>query len=331
MPAAVVGRDAELRSLRDFVTGISDGASALVLEGEAGMGKTTLWRAGVEAAGSAGLRVLRAEPAESETALSFSGLGDLLDPVLDEALEPLPAGQRSALARALVLEDAAGSSPDAHAVGVALLNAFRGLASSRDLLVAVDDVQWLDAASAAAFAYAARRLRAEHVGLLLARRSGTEASVLEELKRTSGCSVLDVGPLDTDSLHQLVQAHLGVPLPRPLLSEVHQASGGNPFFALEIVRTLTRSGVSVEAGKPLPVPDSLHGLVHGRLLALPSESRDFLAAAAAHAHPTISITEEASGVDRDVGLVPALEARVVETEDERIRFTHPLLAAGALE
>src|SRR5918994_850995 len=331
MPAAVVGRDAELRSLRDFVTGISDGASALVLEGEAGMGKTTLWRAGVEAAESAGLRVLRAEPAESETALSFSGLGDLLDPVLDEALEPLPAGQRSALARALVLEDAEGSSPDAHAVGVALLNAFRGLASTRDLLVAVDDVQWLDAASGAALAYAARRLRAEHVGLLLARRSGTEASVLEELKRTSGCSVLDVGPLDTDSLHQLVQAHLGVPLPRPLLSEVHQASGGNPFFALEIVRTLTRSGVSVEAGKPLPVPDSLHGLVHGRLLALPSESRDFLAAAAAHAHPTISITEEASGVDRDVGLVPALEARVVETEDERIRFTHPLLAAGALE
>src|SRR5918995_464930 len=280
MAAVVVGRDAELASIRGFVAGICEGASALVLEG---------------------------------------------------ALEPLPAGQRSALARALVLEDAEGSSPDAHAVGVALLNAFRGLASTRDLLVAVDDVQWLDAASAAAFAYAARRLRAEHVGLLLARRSGTEASVLEELKRTSGCSVLDVGPLDTDSLHRLVQAHLGVPLPRPLLSEVHQASGGNPFFALEIMRTLTRSGVSVEAGKPLPVPDSLHGLVHGRLLALPSESRDFLAAAAAHAHPTISITEDASGVDRDVGLVPALEARVVETEDERIRFTHPLLAAGALE
>jgi DNA-binding CsgD family transcriptional regulator len=331
MPAAVVGRDAELRSLRDFVTGISDGASALVLEGEAGMGKTTLWRAGVEAAESAGLRVLRAEPAESETALSFSGLGDLLDPVLDEALRPLPGGQRSALARALVLDEVEGAPPDAHAAGVALLNALRGLASTRDVLVAVDDVQWLDAASAAALAYAVRRLKDERLGALLARRSGLESSLLDELRRTPRCRDLEVGPLDLASLHQVVQAHLEVTLPRPLLAEVRQASGGNPFYALEIVRTLTRTGVSVEAGKPLPVPDSLHDLVHGRLLALPSASRDFLAAAAAHAHPTISVTEDASGVDRAAGLTPAVLTRVVETHGDEIRFAHPLLAAGALE
>jgi len=331
MPAVVVGRDAELASIRAFVAGIADGASALVLEGEAGMGKTTLWRAGVEHAQQAGLRVLLAEPAESETALSFSGLGDLLDPVLEDALEPLPAGQRSVLSRALVLEDVDGPPPDAHAAGVALLNAFRALCVTRDLLVAVDDVQWLDAASAAALAYAARRLRAERVGLLLARRSGVESTVLDELKRTSNCGAVIVGPLEPGALHQVVQAHLGVALPRPLLAEVHQASGGNPFFALEIVRTLGRSGISVEAGKPLPVPDSLHDLVHARLLALPPECRDFLAAAAAHARPTISITEDASGVGRAVGLSPALDARVVETHGDEIRFTHPLLAAGALE
>jgi DNA-binding CsgD family transcriptional regulator len=331
MPAVVVGRDAELASIRDFVTGISDGASALVLEGEAGMGKTTLWRAGVEAAEAAGLCVLRAEPAESEIALSFSGLGDLLDPVLDEALAPLAAGQRSALARALVLEEVEGPAPDAHAAGVALLNALRGLASTRGLLVAVDDVQWFDVASAAALAYAARRLRSEHVGVLLARRAGLESSLVDELGRTAHHRNIDVGPLDLGALHQVVQAHLDVALPRPLLAEVHQASGGNPFFALEIVRTLTRSGVSVEAGKPLPVPDSLHDLVHGRLLALPPQSREFLVAAAAHAHPTISTTEAASGVGRAIGLAPALEARIVEIDGDRIRFTHPLLAAGAYE
>jgi DNA-binding CsgD family transcriptional regulator len=331
MPAVVVGRDAELASILEFVAGISDGASALVLEGEAGMGKTTLWRAGVEAAQQAGLRVLRAEPAESETALSFSGLGDLLDPVLDEALQPLPGGQRSALARALVLEEIEGAPPDAHAAGVALLNALRGIARSRPVLVAVDDVQWLDAASAAALAYAARRLRAEHVGLLLARRRGTGASVIDELERTSQCSVAIVGPLGPRALHQVVESHLGISLPRPLLSEVREAAGGNPFYALEIVRTLTRSGASVEAGRPLPVPDSLHDLVHSRLLALPPESRDFLTAAAAHAHPTISITEEASGVNRGAGLSPAREAHVVDVHGEEIRFTHPLLAAGALE
>ena len=331
MPAVVVGRDAELASIRDFVAGISDGASALVLEGEAGMGKTTLWRVGVEHAESVGVRVLQAEPAESETALSFSGLGDLLDPVLDEALEPLPGVQRSALARALVVEESEAPPPDAHAVGVALLNALRGLSTTRELLVAVDDVQWLDAASAGALAYAARRLKAEHTGVLLARRSGIESLLMDELRRTARCGDLDVGPLDLTAMNHVVQSHLEVALPRPLLTEVHQAAGGNPFYALEIVRTLTRSGASVEAGRPLPVPDSLHDLVHGRLLALPSESRDFLTAAAAHAHPTISITEEASGVDRRVGLPPSLEARIVETEGERIRFTHPLLAAGAYE
>jgi DNA-binding CsgD family transcriptional regulator len=333
MPTVVVGRDAELASIRAFVAGISGGASTLVLEGEAGMGKTTLWRAGVEAAESAGLRVLQAEPAESETALSFSGLGDLLDPVLDEALAPLAAGQRSALARALVLEDVEGPAPDAHAVGVALLNALRALASTRDVLVAVDDVQWLDAASSGALAYAARRLRAERVGVLLACRAGLESSLLDELRRSRGERYrdLDVCSLDLGALHQAVQVHLGTSLPRPLLAEVHQASGGNPFFALEITRSLSRSSAPVEAGKPLPVPDSLRDLVHGRLLALPPESRDFLAAAAAYAHPTISITEEACSVDRAVGLSAAVDARVVETEGERIRFTHPLLAAGALE
>ena len=331
MSTSVVGRDAELGALHDFVARISDGASAFVLEGEAGMGKTTLWRAGVEAAEAAALCVLQAEPAESETALSFSGLGDLLDPVLDEALGPLAAGQRSALARALVLEEVEGPPPDAHAAGVALLNALRGLAGTRAVLVAVDDVQWLDAASVGALAYAARRLRTEHVGLLLARRTGVASPVVDELRRTARCRQLNVEALDSAVLHEVVHAHLGVALPRPLLEEVRQASGGNPFYALEIVRMLTRSSVSVEAGRPIPVPDSLHDLVHGRLLALPAESREFLIAAAAHAHPTVAITETASGVPRALGLVPAVDARIVEIEGDRIRFTHPLLAAGALE
>jgi DNA-binding CsgD family transcriptional regulator len=334
MPASVVGRDAELAALTGFVAGISDGASALVLEGDAGMGKTTLWNAALEMAERDGLLVLRAQPAESEIALSFSGLGDLLDSVLSEALPPLAEAQRSALARALVLEDAEGSPPDAHVAGVALLNVLRGLAGARPVLVAVDDVQWLDAATSGVLGYAARRLRDEHVGVLLARRSGLESRLVAELRRSAGpdrCVSLDVGPLDLAALQRVVHAHHELTLPRPLLSEVHEASGGNPFYALEIVQTLSRSGVSIEAGKPLPVPSSLHDLVHDRLLALPGESREFLVAAAAHAQPTIAITEQASGVDRSLGLPPALEAGVVETRGDEIRFTHPLLAAGALE
>jgi len=332
--SSVVGREAELASLGDFFASLSEGASALVLEGEAGVGKTTIWRAGVVEAQERGVRVLQALPAESETGLSFSGIGDLLDPVLDEALAPLPAGQERALSRALVLDDDGGPAPDAHAVGVAVLSALRALASEKPVVVAVDDVQWLDAASTGALAYAARRLRAEQVGLLLSRRVPLESMLLDELRRSllaQRCRDVEVGPLDVGALHHVVQEHLGITLPRPLLAEVHDASGGNPFYALEIVRMLRRTGASVEAGQPLPVPESLHDLVHGRLLALPSESRDFLLAAAAHAHPTISITEAASGVGRDLGLTPAVDARVVELEGQRIRFTHPLLAAGAYE
>jgi DNA-binding CsgD family transcriptional regulator len=331
LSASVVGRDVELASIRHFVAGIPDGASTLVLEGEAGMGKTTLWRFGVETAESEGLVILAAQPAESETALSFSGLGDLLHSVLEAAMAPLPAGQRSALARAFVLEEVESPPPDAHAAGVAVLNALRGLAAQRDLLVAVDDVQWLDAASAAALAYAARRLKSEHVGLLLAFRSGTKSVLVNELRRVPRCGDVRVGSLDARALQQVVQNHLDVTLPRPLLAEVHHAAGGNPFYALEIVRMLQRSGLSVEAGKSLPVPDSLHELVDDRLSALPDESRHFLLAAAAHAHPTVSITERASGVEGTRGLTPALSAGVVELDGDRIRFTHPLLAAGVME
>jgi DNA-binding CsgD family transcriptional regulator len=133
------------------------------------------------------------------------------------------------------------------------------------------------------------------------------------------------------ALHRVIHEHLGVALPRPLLAEVHEASGGNPFYALEIVRMLRRSGISVEAGQPLPLPESLRDLVHGRLLALPPQSREYLLAAAALSHPTVSVVEAACGVTRDAGLGPALVARIVELDGDRIRFTHPLLAAGAYE
>ena len=210
----------------------------------------------------------------------------------------------------------------------------RALAEQKPLVVAIDDVQWLDPASASALAYAGRRLRAERVGVLASRRGGLESTLLDELRRSlprERFTHTDVGPLAAGALHRVVQDQLGVVLPRPLLVEVHEAAGGNPFYALEIVRMLRRSGVSVEAGQPLPVPESLHELVHGRLLALSPESRDYLLAAAALSQPTVSIVEAATGVRRGDGLAPALEAHVVELDGDRIRFTHPLLAAGAYE
>jgi DNA-binding CsgD family transcriptional regulator len=332
MAGSIVGRDAELAAVRGFLAAISDGTAALVLEGEAGMGKTTLWAAGLSEAAAQDVRVLEARPAESETALSFSGIGDLLDHVLEDALPSLPAPQRGALSRALLLDDH-GPAPDPHAIGVAVLNTLRALAATGRVLVAVDDVQWLDPASAGALSYGVRRLRAEPVGVMLALRTPSEAALVSELRRSasSRLTTVPVAPLDASELHRVVQEHLGIVLPRPLLTDVRQASGGNPFYGLEIVRALQRTGASADAGQALPVPESLRDLVHGRLAALPDDTRNFLLAAAAHPQPTVSVTEAASGVARREGLAPALEAGVVRLDGERIAFTHPLLATGAYE
>ena len=334
MASSIAGRDAELASIHDFVSSAADGAAGLVLEGEAGMGKTTLWRAAVEHAEAVGVLVLQAQPVESETTLSYTGIGDLLEPVLDVTLEALPAVQRRALSRALVLGEEDDAPLDPRALRVALMTALRTLAEGGPVLVAIDDSQWLDYASSAGLAYGVRRFRSERIGLLLARRSGLESVLLDELLRSPArerFTRIEVGALDVRALGRVIHERLGATLPRPLLAEIHGAAGGNPFFALEMVRALQRTGAPVEAGQQIPLPESLHDLVGGRLLALPLESRDFLLAAASHAHPTIAITEAASGVERGVGLAPALEAHVVELDRDRIRFTHPLLAAGAYE
>jgi DNA-binding CsgD family transcriptional regulator len=334
MRGRIAGRDAELASVREFVASVTDGAAALVLQGEAGVGKTTVWSEAIVLAEAQGCRVLRTRPAESETTLSFSALGDLLEPVADDALAALPEAQRRALAVALLIEEADGLPLDGRAVGVALVNALRSLSSAAPLVVAVDDVHWLDRASEAALVYAARRLTVEPVGLLLARRAPLESALVADLQRSLADErflPLDVTPLDTEALHRVIHEHLRLTLPRPRLAEVHAASGGNPFYALELVRMLQRSGVSPDALQPLPLPDSLRDLVRGRLVALPPESRDLLLVVAAHAQASLSLAEAASGVGWRDGLAPALDAGVVQLDGERIRFTHPLLAAGAYE
>jgi DNA-binding CsgD family transcriptional regulator len=295
----------------------------LVLEGEAGIGKSTLWRAAVEEASAQAARVLSSSPAEAERGLAFAGLGDLLEPVLHEVLPSLPPPRRRALETVLLLEEAE-EPVDPRALGVAVRTALELLASEGPpLVLAVDDVQWLDPSSASALAFALRRLREQPV-LLLARRldQGAERSELERAIDAERVVRLRVGPLSLGSTHRLLQARLDRTFARPTLLRIHESSGGNPFYALELARAL---GADVDPTQPLPVPETLDVLLRARLDGLPDATRELLLLVSAVGAASDMLLQ-AAGVAQD-WLEPALAANVIERENGVVRFTHPLLAS----
>ncbi len=176
MATPIVGREAELSALDAFLA--SDARPrALVLTGGPGIGKTTLWDAAVEAGRGRGLRVLAARASDADTQLSFAALIDLLDGVDDEEFATLPPPRRHALEVALLRAQPTGAPPEPHAIALGLLDALRSLAQHGPLLVAVDDVQWLDRASEDALAFAVRRLVDEPAAFLLARRPGPRSDL----------------------------------------------------------------------------------------------------------------------------------------------------------
>jgi hypothetical protein len=298
-----------------------------VLEGEAGAGKTTVWRAGVVAARESGARVLEARPVGEEMRLSFAALGDLLHDVLPGADEALPEPQRRALRAALALEEPAEVRP--LPLGVAVAGTLAALAAEDPVVVAIDDLQWLDAASAGVLGFALRRLEQEPVRLLGVRR--LEASGGRGVLRLEHETTMPVGPLSLGAVQRLLANALDLRLPRSTLVRLYDASGGNPFFALELARALVRRGGRFEAGGGVPVPPSLSGLLRERLDGVPEETRQVLLAAALLAQPTVDLLVAAVGEGAWMELRPAVTAGIVELDGERLVFSHPLLAAVLVE
>ena len=237
--AKIIGREAELQAISAFLDPSAE-AGALLIEGGAGIGKTTLWRCGVERAAERGWRVLTAAPAASEARLAFAAIGDLLGDDVDAVASELPEPQKHALDVALLLDEPHGAAPNERAVAVAALGALRVLARDRSVLIAVDDVQWLDRASAEVLSFVARRLGDSPLALFLAQRTDEASGVPLGLERAfgSGLRRVEVPPLTLGATHRLLHSHLDLTLPRPALRRVHVACGGNPFFALEIGRVL---------------------------------------------------------------------------------------------
>jgi DNA-binding CsgD family transcriptional regulator/Tfp pilus assembly protein PilF len=331
MQPEVFGRAAELSQIERFLAAPGALPGALLLEGEAGIGKTTLWRHGVAGARGRSWRVLSCAPAESEVSLSFAGLADLLGGGFDEVAASLPAPQRRALRVALALEDARSDPAEQRTVSAGFLEALLALARHGPVLVAVDDVQWLDRPSASVLEFAARRLGDEQVGLLLARRVEQDEPAPLGLDRhlpPGRLHHLPVAPLGLDALHEVLHGRLGRSFPRRTLHRLHQVSAGNPLYALELARALPR--VRLAADEPLPLPGSLRELAQGRLVGLAGETSRALLLCALAAEPTVALVSAAMERDAWACLRPAAERGVVELEGERVRFVHPLFASAIL-
>jgi DNA-binding CsgD family transcriptional regulator len=330
--AAVVGRDEELASINGFFDDVADGPTALVFTGEAGIGKTILWEAAVEAAQQRLIRVLTCRGVEAEASLSFAALSELLAPVLSETLSSLSAPRRRALEVALLLEEPGEVTPDALVIGLALVEVLQELATRQYVVVAVDDLQWLDSASAGVLQIALRRLRDEPVGLLATARAAPDLSITVDVDRCvteSRLRRLAVSPLDLGALYHLLRGRLDLDLSRPELVRVQEATAGNPFFALEVGRELARRQTRIEPGQPLPVPTSLRRLLGDRLSRLSPKTREVLLLAACAGRPTIDVLAAAHG-DRAEAIDALDEAAAegaVEPDGGRVQFAHALFAS----
>ena len=327
---AIVGRDLERATIDEFLANARAGPVVLFLEGEPGIGKTALWAAGVEAAERQGARVLSSRAVQAEAKLSYAALGDLLSEAADEVLPSLAAPQRHALEVAMLRVEPEGPLLDHRAAAVGFLSALTVLASARPVILAVDDLQWLDAPSARALTFALRRLREERVGFLASLRLEPGSGGLTDFDRAVPEPLvrrLTVGPLSLAALHHIMEEKLGTTFPRSTLVAIGEASGRNPFFAIELGRALLAVERPITPGL-LPVPRTLQDLLDHNLRRLPASSRQTLLVASAMAGPNVRVVRSVADVrDADAALARAEDAGVISVDGDRLHFSHPLLAS----
>jgi DNA-binding CsgD family transcriptional regulator len=323
-PHEIVGRELERAAIEGWLERPGPGARVLMVEGEAGAGRTLLWQDSLRSAHRLGYRVLVSRPSELDSSLSFSVLGDLLDAADGRLIDALPAPQRAAVQAALLQADAGGPIP-VRGVALGVLSILRQLAQAAPVLLAVDDVHWMDESSAIALAFALRRIDDEHVLLLGALRSGSPAAFASGLALPDHQrQTLRLPPLSEEAVVGVLRAHLGKPIPWPEAAEVHHLAGGNPAVALEIGRALRRGEIGHRPAEPLPVPGSLRPDARRRLAGLPAATLDALLVVAAQGRPAVRLFERALGASSPAGLQPAAERGLVEIAGDLIRVLEPL-------
>lgn len=335
----VVGRDTERELIAHWLDG--DRPASLLIDGEAGIGKSTLWSYAVEQATERGDLVLPWRASIAERSLAYAALSALFDrPPVAAVLAHLADPRRRALETALGRVAPAAAPPEPSLVGMAVADALGALVGSGPLAIAIDDVQWSDQPSEAALAFAARRMRAEPVGFVLARRTGGSAAGSSETATpvASGgglaaavdrCERLEIGPMSVGALGRLFRERLGVAYPRPLLVRLHDACAGNPFLGLEIGHSLLARGAEPTPGEPLPVPAEAGPLVRDHLASLSRDARRGLVIVAMSAEPTAGLIQRVLGDTGERAIDEAFEKGVLTVDGQRVRPAHPLFASTA--
>ena len=310
-----------------FLDDAPGGPTALLFEGEPGIGKSVLWAQALEDARGRDYRVMSCRPAGPDAQLSFVALGDLFATATQPLIEALPDPQREALEVALLRRRRSGSALDPRAAAVATLGVLRAAAAEAPTIIAIDDVQWIDPATARVLAFALRRLHVEPIGILLSRPAIGEATPLglADTIDAERFSVLNVGPLGPHEIGVIVRDRTGVRLSKPDIGRLAELCGGNPFYALEIARARERGDEGV-TGQRLPIPKSLQeDLVRARVGSVTSKTRDVLLFAASISRPTVETMRLAiPSATMNVGLQGAIDAGLVEVLGVDVRFTHPL-------
>jgi DNA-binding CsgD family transcriptional regulator/KaiC/GvpD/RAD55 family RecA-like ATPase len=328
MSTAVTGRPAEFRAVTEFLQAAAERPSGLVIEGEAGIGKTTLWLAALEQARERGFRVLYARVGPTDCVLAYAAIADLLGDVNPGVLTALPDVQRLAVDRVLLRAGGDGPATNQHVVAAALASVVNQLAVDVPVVVAIDNMQWLDPSSQdVVVAFAASRFHGR-VGLLLTERSdqetGDTASWLR-LARPDGVRRIRIGPLSLGGLHALISTRLGRSFARPTMVQIAEISGGNPFFALELARAIDAGSTATRA----VMPGTLAELMRLRLGHMDRDARRVLLGTASVADATVDLLARITDttVERVRQLLDEPKSKGIITVDgDAVRFAHPLLA-----
>jgi DNA-binding CsgD family transcriptional regulator len=316
----LVGRDQDLAAIRAFVDQAAAQGGALVVSGDAGVGKTALIEAAVSHAVRAGLRVLRATGAQFEANVSFAGLHQLLFPLLGTHLDDLRDERRSALRSVFGLPQ--DTAPDWVTLAHATLELLTQAASSTPILIVVDDVPWLDRASRRVLAFIGRRTAGTRIGFLATMRTGDEGPF-----DRSGIGSYELRPLSPASSEALLDSRYPALTARARFRLLSEAQG-NPLALLELPVALGSRHAGQVLADTLPLTSRLQAVFAGRISTLPPRTRHALLLAVLDGTGDLKVLRSAAD-----DLMPAAQARLVSVDGAaaRMSFRHPLIQSAVVE